>query len=125
MSKVEKIIEELKTLTLVEASELVKAIEETFEVSASAPAAVAVAGPAVAGPAAEEKSEFDVELAEFDASKKIAIIKAVKNIMNLGLAEAKTKVESAPFIVAAGVKKEEAEKIKAELAGAGATVNLK
>lgn len=125
MSNVEKIIDQLKTLTLVEASELVKAIEETFEVSASAPAAVAVAGAAVAGEAAEEKTEFDVEVAEFDAAKKIAVIKAVKNILGVGLADAKGKVESAPFVIAEKASKEDADKMKEELTAAGATVNLK
>lgn len=125
MSNIEKIIDQLKELTLVEASELVKAIETTFDVSASAPTAVAVAGAVEGGAAVEEKSEFDVEVAEFDAGKKIAIIKAVKNIMSIGLADAKGKVESAPFIIAEGVAKEDAEKMKEELAAAGATVNLK
>lgn len=125
MSKVETIIEELKTLTLVEAAELVKAIEETFNVSASAPTAVAVAAPVAGAAQVEEKSEFNVEVTEVDATKKIAVIKVVKNIMNIGLAEAKEKVESAPFVVAENVKKDDANKMKEELAGAGATVTLK
>lgn len=126
MSKVEKIIDELKELTLIEASELVKAIEETFDVSASAPAAaVAVAAPgAEAGAAVEEKSEFNVKVNEVAADKKIAAIKAVKTILNIGLADAKGKVESAPFVVAEGVKKEDAEKMKEELAAAGCAVVL-
>ena len=127
MSKVESIIEELKSLSLLEASELVKAIEETFDVTASAPAAVAVAGPAAGGEvaAAEEKTEFTVEVAEVPADKKIAVIKAVKNILGVGLADAKAKVESAPFVVAENVAKEKAEKMKTDIAATGATVNLK
>ena len=128
MSKtVEKIIEELKGLTLMEASELVKAIEETFDVSAAPVAGAVVAGPAAAGgeeAAAEEKSEFDVKVTEVPADKKIAVIKAVKNILGVGLAEAKTKVESAPFTLAEGVKKEDADKYKDDLSAAGATVEL-
>ena len=127
MSKtIEKIIEDLKGLTLMEASELVKAIEETFDVSAAPVAgavAMAPAGGAEAA-AAEEKSEFDVKVTEVPADKKIAVIKAVKNILNVGLAEAKTKVESAPFVLAEGVKKEDADKYKDDLSAAGATVTL-
>lgn len=128
MSKtVEKIIEDLKGLTLMEASELVKAIEETFDVSAAPVAGAVMAGPAVAGgeeAATEEKSEFDVKVTEVPADKKIAVIKAVKNILGVGLAEAKTKVESAPFTLAEGVKKEDADKYKDDLSAAGATVEL-
>jgi len=125
MSKVQTIVDQLKDLTLLEASELVKAIEETFGVSAAAP--VAIAGPA-AGPvaaAAEEKTEFTVEVSDVPADSKIAVIKAVKNILNIGLTDAKAMVESAPFVVAKDIKKEEAEAMKTELSGAGATVNLK
>jgi len=124
--KVQKIIDQLKDLTLIEASELVKAIEETFDVSAAAPVA-AVAAPAgggEAGEAAEEKTEFNVKVTEFDASKKIALIKAVKNILNIGLADAKGKVEGVPFVLAEAVKKEDAEKYKEDLTAAGATVIL-
>ena len=126
MSKVQTIIDQLKDLTLLEASELVKAIEETFDVSAAAAPAMMMAGPA-AGPAAaaEEKSEFTVEVAAVPADAKIAVIKAVKNILNIGLTDAKAMVEGAPFEVAKNVKKEEAETMKAELSAAGATVNLK
>ncbi len=125
MSKVQTIIDQLKDLTLLEASELVKAIEETFDVSASAAPAMMMAGP-VAGPAAtEEKTEFTVEVASVPAESKIAVIKAVKNILNIGLTDAKAMVESAPFEVAKDIKKEDAEAMKAELSGAGATVNLK
>lgn len=127
MSKtIEKIIEDLKGLTLMEASELVKAIEETFDVSAApvAGAVVAAPGGAAAEEAAEEKTEFNVKVTEVPADKKIAVIKAVKNILNVGLAEAKTKVESAPFVLAEAVKKEDADKYKDDLAAAGATVTL-
>jgi len=126
MSKVQTIIDQLKDLTLLEASELVKAIEETFDVSASAAPAMMMAGPASAAPAAaEEKTEFTVEVASVPADAKIAVIKVVKNILNIGLTDAKAKVESAPFVVAENIKKEEAEALKAELSSAGATVNLK
>lgn len=126
MSKVQKIIDELKELSLLEASELVKAIEETFNVTASAPTAVAVASgaPADSAPSAEEKSEFNVVVKEVPDDKKIAIIKIVKTVLNIGLADAKTKVESAPFVLIENAKKEDAEKYKAELVAAGASVNL-
>lgn len=126
MSKVKTIIDQLKDLTLLEASELVKAIEETFDVSASAAPSMMMAGPA-AGPAAavEEKTEFTVEVSAVPADSKISVIKAVKNILNIGLTDAKAMVEAAPFEVAKNIKKEEAEAMKAELSAAGATVNLK
>lgn len=122
--KVNKIIDQLKELSLMEASELVTQIEETFGVSAAAPVAVAAA--AATGPteAVEEKTEFNVKVTEVDAAKKIAVIKVVKNILNIGLADAKAKVESAPFVVAEGLKTEDAQKMKDELSGAGATVVL-
>ncbi len=127
-NKVESIIEELKGLTLLEASELVKAIEETFDVSAAAPAAAVVAAPgavpAEGGAAAEEKTEFTVKVNEVPADKKIAVIKAVKTVMNIGLADAKAKVEDAPFVVAENVKKEDAEKMKADISESGAVVVL-
>ncbi len=123
MSKVDQIIDQLKELSLLEASELVKAIEETFDVSAAAPvAAMAMAAPAAA--AVEEKTEFTVKVTAFDAAKKIALIKEVKTILNIGLADAKTKVESGEFVVAENVKKEEAEDLKNKLSAAGATVVL-
>ena len=120
----EEIIEALKEMTLLEASELVKMIEEEFGVSAAAPAAV-VAGPA-AGPAeaAEEKTEFDVILEGF-GDNKIAVIKAVREITGLGLKEAKEAVESAPKAIQEGVAKDKAEEIKAKLEEAGAAVTLK
>ena len=120
----EEIIEALKEMTLLEASELVKMIEDTFGVSAAAPAAV-VAGPAAgAAPAEEEKSEFDVVLEGF-GDNKIAVIKVVREITGLGLKEAKEVVEGAPKAVAEGVNKEKAEEIKGKLEEAGAAVTLK
>jgi large subunit ribosomal protein L7/L12 len=125
MSKVQTILEELKTLSLLEASELVKAIEETFGVSAAAPVAVAAAPVAgVAAPAEAEKTEFTVKVTEVPAASKIAVIKEVKTILNIGLAEAKTQVESAPFTVATNVSKEQATELKDKLTAAGATVVL-
>ena len=116
----EEIIEALKEMSLLEASELVKDIEETFGVSAAAPVAVAAA----AGPTAAEKSEFDVVLEGF-GDNKIAVIKAVREITGLGLKEAKEVVESAPAPVQEGVAKDKAEEIKAKLEEAGAAVTLK
>ena len=120
----EEIIEALKEMTLLEASELVKDVEETFGVSAAAPAAVAVAAPAEGGAAAEEKSEFDVMLEGF-GDNKIAVIKVVREITGLGLKEAKELVESAPKAVQEGVAKDKAEEIKTKLEEAGAAVTLK
>lgn len=127
MSKVQTIIDELKTLSLLEAAELVKSIEETFGVSAAAPVAMAAAPAAggAAAPAAEEKSEFDVVVESVPADKKIAIIKIVKDKKAVGLGDAKTIVEGAPFTLAEKVSKEEATKMKEELSAAGATVVLK
>ena len=116
----EEIIEALKEMSLLEASELVKDIEDTFGVSAAAPVAVAAAG----GEAAAEKSEFDVVLEGF-GDNKIAVIKAVREITGLGLKEAKEVVESAPAPVQEGVAKDKAEEIKAKLEEAGAAVTLK
>ncbi len=126
MSNVETILESIEKLTLIEAAELVKAMEEKFGVSAAAPVAVAAApaaGGAAAAPA-EEKTSFDVILAAAGANK-INVIKEVRAITGLGLVEAKTLVESAPKPVKEGAKKEEAEEIKAKLEAAGATVELK
>jgi len=121
--KITAIIEELKVLTVLELSELVKAVEEEFGVSAAA--AVAVAGPvAEGGAAAEEKTEFDVVLAEVGANK-MAVIKAVKEITGLGLKESKELVEAAPKAIKEGAPKAEAEEIKTKLEAAGATVELK
>ena len=121
----EEIIEALKEMTLLEASELVKMIEDTFGVSAAAPAAV-VAGPAAGGAAAaeEEKTEFDVVLEGYGDAK-LAVIKTVKEITGLGLKEAKEVVEGAPKAVLEGAKKEDAEAAKAKLEEAGAAVTLK
>ena len=125
MSNVETILESIEKLTLIEAAELVKAMEEKFGVSAAAPIAVAAAPAAGAAAApAEEKSSFDVILASAGANK-INVIKEVRAITGLGLVEAKTLVESAPKPVKEGAKKEEAEEIKAKLEAAGATVELK
>ena len=122
MADIQKVVEELSKLTVLEAVELSKALEETWGVSAAAAVAVA-AGPA-AGPAAEEKSEFDVVLTDIGANK-LAVIKAVKEITGLGLGEAKALVESAPKTVKEAVAKDEAEKMKASIEAAGAKVELK
>ena len=120
--KITAMIEELKTLTVLELSELVKAVEEEFGVSAAA--AVAVAAPAAGGAAAaEEKTEFDVVLKEAGAEK-IKVIKAVREITGLGRAEAKAIVDGAPRTLKEAVAKEEAESIKAKLTEVGATVEL-
>ena len=123
MSKLQKIVDELSTLTVLEAAELSKLLEETWGVSAAA--AVAVAAPAAANAAAvEEKSEFDVVLEEGGANK-INAIKEVRAITGLGLKEAKDLVEGAPKAVKQGVSKDEAEKIKKQLEEAGAKVSVK
>ncbi|MBO5833649.1 MAG: 50S ribosomal protein L7/L12 [Alphaproteobacteria bacterium] len=121
MADIQKLVEELSKLTVLEAVELSKALEETWGVSAAAAVAVA-AGPAAA--AAEEKTDFDVVLVDAGAGK-LAVIKAVKDITGLGLGEAKALVESAPKAVKEGVAKDEAEKLKATLEAAGAKVELK
>ena len=117
-----QILEEIKTLTILELADLVKALEEEFGVSAAPVAAVAVGG--AAAPAAEEKTEFDVVLASF-GDKKLDVIKAVREITGLGLKEAKELVESAPKAIKEAVAKDEAEKIKEALTAAGATVEIK
>jgi large subunit ribosomal protein L7/L12 len=124
MADLNKIVDELSALTVLEAAELSKLLEEKWGVSAAA--AVAVAGPAaaVAGPAAEEQTEFDVILTG-DGGKKINVIKEVRAITGLGLGEAKALVEGAPKAVKEGVNKEEAEKIKKQIEEAGGTVELK
>lgn len=119
--KITAIIEELKVLTVLELSELVKAVEEEFGVSAAA--AVAVAAPVAGAAAVEEKTEFDVILKEAGAEK-IKVIKAVREITGLGLAEAKALVDGAPKTLKEAAPKEEAESIKAKLAEVGATVEL-
>lgn len=123
--KVVKLIEDVKALTVLELSELVKALEEEFGVSAAAPVAVAAAPAAgAAAPAAEEKSEFDVVLAEVGAEK-IKVIKAVREVTGLGLADAKALVDGAPKTVKEAVAKEEAEEMKKKIEEAGAKVELK
>lgn len=119
----DEIIDALKEMTLLEASELVKAIEDTFGVSAAAPAAV-VAAPAAGAAEAEEKTEFNVVLEGF-GDNKIQVIKAVRELTNLGLKEAKEVVEGAPKAVLEGAKKEDAEAAKEKLEAAGAAVTLK
>lgn len=119
----EQVIEWLNALTVVDAAALVKELEEKWGVSAAAPVAVVAGGPAAA--AAEEKDAFDVILKGFDASKKIAIIKEVRAITGLGLAEAKAMVEGAPKPVKEGVAKAEAEEIAKKLKDAGAQVEVK
>ena len=121
----EELIEAFKELTLIELSEFVKAFEETFDVTAAAPAAVAVAAaPGAAAEEAEEKDEFDVIL-EAAGDKKIQVIKEVRALTSLGLKEAKELVDGAPKPVLEGANKEAAEKAKEQLEGAGATVTLK
>ena len=120
--KIAAMIETIKELTVLELSELVHAVEEEFGVSAAA--AVAVAAPAEAAAAAEEKTEFDVILADAGASK-LNVIKVVREITGLGLKEAKDLVEGAPKTLKEGVSKDEAEKIKEALVAAGATVEIK
>ena len=124
--KVTKLIEDVKELTVLELSELVKALEEEFGVSAAAPAAVAVAGPAAAGgaAAAEEKTEFDVILKSAGAEK-IKVIKVVREVTGLGLKEAKDLVDGAPKALKEGAAKEEAEDIKKKLEEVGAEVEVK
>ena len=123
---VEAILESIEKLTLLEAAELVKAMEEKFGVSAAAPVAVAAA-PAAAGaaPAEEGASEVNVILASVPADKKIAVLKEVRAITGLGLKEAKDLVDGAPKAVKEGVKKEDADAIKKQLEAAGATVEIK
>ena len=121
--KITALIEEVKALTVLELSELVKALEEEFGVSAAAMAAPAAG--ARAPEAAAEKTEFDVVLAGFDAAAKIKVIKAVREITGLGLAEAKAAVEGAPKTLKEAVSKDEAEELKKKLEEAGAKVELK
>ncbi|MBR7032038.1 MAG: 50S ribosomal protein L7/L12 [Clostridia bacterium] len=122
--KITAILDEIKGLTILELSELVKAVEEEFGVSAAPVAVAAGAGAAPAAAAAEEKTDFDVILANFGA-KKLDVIKVVREITGLGLKEAKELVESAPKAIKEGASKEDAEALKAQLEAAGATVELK
>ena len=129
-AKTDEILESLKTLSLLEASELVKQIEEAFGVSAAASAGVVMAAPGAAaggdgGDAAEEKTEFDVILESFDAAAKIKVLKAVRNATGLGLGDAKALVEAAPKVVKEGISKDDAEALKKEIEEAGGKVTLK
>ena len=122
MADIAKFVEEIKTMTVLELNELVKAIEEEFGVSAAAP--VMVAGAGAAAPAAEEKTEFDVVLKSAGANK-INVIKVVKEATGLGLKEAKAMVDEAPKTIKEGVSKDDAEALKTKLTEAGAEVELK
>ena len=130
-AKTEEILESLKSLSLLEASELVKQIEEAFGVSAAASAGVVMAAPGAAGGgdgdggAAEEKTEFDVVLESFDAAAKIKVLKVVRNATGLGLGDAKALVESAPKTVKEGIANADAESLKKEIEEAGGKVTLK
>jgi large subunit ribosomal protein L7/L12 len=126
MSKVEELLDAIGSLTVLEAAELKKAMEEKFGVSAAAPVAVAAAVPGAGGgeAAAEEKDEFDVVLSDV-GSKKIQVIKALREVTSLGLKEAKEVVDGAPSTIKEAATKEEAEQIKAKLEEQGATVELK
>ena len=120
-----QIVDTLSALTVMEAAELSKMLEEKWGVSAAAPVAAAAAGPAAGAPAAEAQTEFNVILASAPADKKINVIKVVREITGLGLKEAKDLVEAAPKPVKEGVSKDEAEKLKKALTEAGATVEVK
>ena len=122
--KITNIVEEIKTLTILELADLVKAVEEEFGVSAAAPVGVVAVAGAAAAPAAEEKTEFDVVLTGF-GDKKLGVIKAVREITGLGLKEAKDLVEGCPKALKEGVSKEEAEALKKQLEEGGATVEIK
>ena len=122
--KIVAIVEAVKSLSILELNELVKAVEEEFGVSAAAPVAVAGAVAGAAAPAAEEKTEFDVIMTGF-GDKKLNVIKVIREITGLGLKEAKDMVEGCPKAVKEGVSKDEADKIKAQLEEAGATVEIK
>jgi large subunit ribosomal protein L7/L12 len=124
MSKIEKLVEDLSGLTVLEAADLAKLLEEKWGVSAAAPVAAAAGPAAAAAPAAEAKTEFSVVLTEAGANK-INVIKEVRAITGLGLKEAKDLVEAAPKEVKADVSKDEAEKLKKQLEAAGAKVELK
>lgn len=124
MANLENLVEEIKKLTVLEVSELVKKLEEEFGVSAAAPVAVMGAAAGEAAPAAAEKTEFNVELKEAGANK-IAVIKIVKEATGLGLGEAKALVDGAPKVIKENVPAEEAKELEAKLKEAGATVELK
>lgn len=122
-AKFEKLVKEIETMSVLDLAELVTILEDKFGVSAAAPAMM-MAGPAAAAEAAPEKDSFDVEITEGGANK-IAVIKVVREITEIGLKEAKDLVDGAPKVVKEGLKKDEAEKIKAKLEEAGAKVTLK
>ena len=129
-AKTDEILDSLKTLSLLEASELVKQIEEAFGVSAAASAGVVMAAPGAAagagdGEAAEEKTEFDVVLESFEASAKIKVLKAVREATGLGLGDAKAMVEAAPKTIKEGIGKDEAEALKKAIEEAGGKASLK
>ena len=129
-AKTDEILESLKSLSLLEASELVKQIEEAFGVSAAASAGVVMAAPGAdagggGGEAAEEQTEFDVILESFDAAAKIKVLKAVRNATGLGLGDAKALVEAAPKPIKEGISKDEAEALKKEIEEVGGKVTLK
>jgi large subunit ribosomal protein L7/L12 len=129
-AKTDEILESLKSLSLLEASELVKQIEEAFGVSAAASAGVVMAAPGAAaggggGEVAEEKTEFDVILESFDAAAKIKVLKAVRNATGLGLGDAKALVEAAPKPIKEGISKDEAEALKKEIEEVGGKDTLK
>ena len=128
-AKTDEILESLKSLSLLEASELVKQIEEAFGVSAAASAGVVMAAPGAgaggAAEAAEEKSEFDVVLESFEASAKIKVLKAVREATGLGLGDAKAMVEAAPKTIKEGINKDEAESLKKAIEEVGGKVTLK
>ncbi len=129
-AKTDEILESLKSLSLLEASELVKQIEDAFGVSAAASAGVVMAAPGAAaggdgGDTAEEKTEFDVVLESFDASAKIKVLKEVRNATGLGLGEAKSLVEAAPKTIKEGVSKDDAEALKKAIEAVGGKVSLK
>ena len=128
-AKTDEILDSLKALSLLEASELVKQIEDAFGVSAAASAGVVMAAPGAPaggdGEAAEEKTEFDVVLESFEASAKIKVLKAVREATGLGLGDAKTMVEAAPKTIKEGIGKDEAESLKKAIEEAGGKVSLK
>lgn len=125
MANIQNMIEEIKTMTVLELNNLVKALEEEFGVSAAAPVAVAAAPAAGAAPVVEEKTEFTVVLKGYDAANKLKVVKAVKEATGLALGEAKALVDGAPKAVKENVSKEEADKLAAALKEAGAEIELK
>lgn len=125
MADIQKMIEEIKGMTVLELNTLVKALEDEFGVSAAAPVAVAAAPAGAAAPAAEEKTEFTVVLKGYDASAKLKVVKAVKELTGLALGEAKALVDNAPKAIKENISKEECDKLVASLKEAGAEVEIK